>query len=85
MENSNNYYNERNKDLILKIREITSELPDWFADFIRSIEPTTSALTRYNYCCDARIFLNYLTKSKHTNKNKHRPFGRCFSVKGVKI
>jgi len=61
MENSNNYYNERNKDLILKIREITSELPAWFADYIRSIEPTTSSLTRYNYCCDARIFLNYLT------------------------
>lgn len=56
------YFNKRNHDLLIKTRAIVNELPVWFSDFIRSIDSTTSALTRYNYSCDTRIFLSYLSK-----------------------
>lgn len=61
MNENENYYNNRNKELLIKTREIVSQLPSWYSDFIRSIDSTTSALTRYNYCCDARIFFSYIT------------------------
>ena len=63
----NNYFDERTKKLILKTRAISNEMPNWFSDFLRSIDSVTSPLTRYNYACDIRLFLNYLS-------TEHRDF-----------
>ncbi len=43
-----------------RLRKILLELPEVCYDFILSIEPNTSILTRINYAGDLRIFLNYL-------------------------
>jgi len=60
-----NYYEQRNRSNLLKMREILSELPDWFGSYIRACETTHSSLTRLNYCYDMRIFLQYL-QAEHT-------------------
>lgn len=56
------YSQQRALTLIQRTRELLAELPAICADFIRSIEPTTQPLTRYAYCCDLRLFLEFLTK-----------------------
>ncbi|MBR4080040.1 MAG: tyrosine-type recombinase/integrase [Christensenellaceae bacterium] len=58
------YFEQRNLDNLMKIRNIQKELPVWFTDFLRSVENTTSVLTRLNYAYDTRVFLKYLT-SEH--------------------
>ena len=57
-----NYSQQRALNLIMRTREVLKELPAVCADFIRAIEPTTQPLTRYVYCCDLRLFFNFLTK-----------------------
>ena len=42
------------------IRATLVELPRSCADFVRGIEPTTSALTRLGYARDLRLFFGYL-------------------------
>ena len=58
--NDKNYYTERDKSNMLRIRELQRELPNWFGDYLRAAENGTSTLTRLNYCFDMRVFLNYL-------------------------
>lgn len=60
------YFDQRNINNIKKIRTIQSELPGWFSEFLRSVETTTSALTRLNYSYDTRVFLNYLVSENIT-------------------
>ncbi len=55
-----NYHDEQSLKLNTKIREICKELPPWFTDFIRATSDTLEPRTRFNYCIDTRIFLNYL-------------------------
>jgi len=55
------YFEQRNLDNLMKIRNIQKELPVWFTDFLRAVENTTSVLTRLNYAYDTRVFLKYLT------------------------
>ena len=43
---------------------ISNELPPCCADFFRSIEPTTSVLTRLNYAYDLRLFFEYISVQK---------------------
>ncbi len=43
-----------------RLRKILLDLPEFCYDFILSIEPNTSILTRINYSGDLRIFLQYL-------------------------
>jgi len=54
------YFNEREKKLTLKLRELRDELPDFCEDFFIGIESQTSILTRVGYAYDLRIFFNYL-------------------------
>ena len=61
------YYNEQNKKLVQKIQDICKDMPDWFVDFIRATSDTLEPRTRFNYCIDCRIFLNYLI-------NEHKSF-----------
>ncbi len=57
-----NYSQQRALTLLHQTRDILSELPVMCADFIRAIEPTTQPLTRYVYCCDLKLFFNFLLK-----------------------
>jgi integrase/recombinase XerC len=45
-----------------RLRAILLELPEVCYDFILSIEPNTSILTRLNYAGDLRIFFSYLAE-----------------------
>lgn len=56
-----NYFQERDFTNISKLRELLGELPDFCSEFIRGIEPNTTALTRLNYTRDIKIFLEFLS------------------------
>ncbi len=60
------FYEQQNTKNILRIRELTRDMPNWFLDFMRACETTLASLTRLNYCFDTRVFLNYLI-SEHKN------------------
>lgn len=51
---------ERSAKATLRIRELLKDMPVLVADYIRSIETSTSALTRLNYVYDMRLFLRFL-------------------------
>jgi len=67
---SENYYKEINKERTWRLREIFNELPPFARDFFRSIETTTSPLTRLNYAYDLRLFFNYLSNENIKIKGK---------------
>ncbi len=54
------YFNEREKNVTQRLREIRDELPELCEEFFIGIEPQTTALTRLNYAYDLRIFFDYL-------------------------
>ena len=58
---SENYYKAIDHERTLRLRELFNELPPFARDFFRSVETTTSALTRLNYAYDLRLFFNYLS------------------------
>jgi len=55
------YYKEINNERTLRLRELFSDLPPFARDFFRSVETTTSPLTRLNYAYDLRLFFQYLS------------------------
>lgn len=57
---SEDYSIERTKKYMLKLREVLKELPPVCGEFFRGIEQTTSALTRYGYALDLRLFFKFL-------------------------
>lgn len=58
-----NYFKDRDKSTLLRLREIRNELPEFCEDFFVGIEPQTTALTRLNYAYDLRIFFDFLLKN----------------------
>lgn len=54
------YHAERDKLYIEKIREILRQLPSFCGVYFRSLETTTTPLTRYAYAIDLRGFFEYL-------------------------
>ncbi len=58
---SESYYKTIDHERTLRLRELFNELPPFARDFFRSVETTTSALTRLNYAYDLRLFFNYLS------------------------
>lgn len=64
------YYDEKEKDYTLKIRELLSTLPSFCKDFFRSIEPRTTSRTRLAYCYDLHVFFNFLKENNPVFKNK---------------
>lgn len=60
MAQTNTFQLERTKEYTLKTRELLKQLPMICGGFFRSIENTTSVLTRYNYAIDLRGFFAYL-------------------------
>lgn len=53
------YQGEKNKYYTQKIRAVLKELPQFCGSFFRSIENSTSVLTRYAYAIDLRSFFQY--------------------------
>ncbi len=58
-----NYFNERDKNNLVRLRELRDQLPEFCEEFFVGIEPTTTTLTRLNYAYDLRIFFDYLLKN----------------------
>lgn len=54
------YAQERARELQILTRNALHELPLVCSDFIRAIEPTTQALTRYAYVSDLKLFCHFL-------------------------
>lgn len=54
------YSKEVENEIILKIRKILRELPDFCHEFFVAINQTTLPRTRLAYCYDLRLFFHYL-------------------------
>ena len=64
-----NYYDEKEKENTLKLREMFSSLPSFCKDYFRSIEPRTTSKTRLAYCYDLHVFFNYLKTNNPSLKD----------------
>ena len=56
------YFEQREQNTILKIKEVMQDLPVICNEFFIGIESYTSPLTRLEYALDLRIFFDYLHK-----------------------
>ncbi|MDR3263071.1 MAG: tyrosine-type recombinase/integrase [Clostridiales bacterium] len=54
------YYHEKQKEGLKKLKLLTGELPRFASEFFVGIADRTSILTRINYAYDLRIFFDYL-------------------------
>lgn len=64
-----NYFHERDKSNIIRLRELRDQLPEFCEEFFVGIESQTTALTRLNYAYDLRIFFDYLLKNVRAFRN----------------
>ncbi len=62
------YHEKKEKENIVKLRELVGALPPFCGDFFRGIEPRTSSRTRIAYAYDLHIFFNFLRKENPTLK-----------------
>ena len=60
MENTGNYFVDRNNQNTLKLRELERQLPSFCTDYFIGVESRTTPLTRLNYALDAKIFFEYI-------------------------
>lgn len=60
MENTGNYFVDRNNKNTLKLKELERQLPSFCTDYFIGVESRTTPLTRLNYALDAKIFFEYL-------------------------
>lgn len=60
MKKQTDYFEQRNIDNTLKLREIRRDLPRFCDEFFIGIENRTTPLTRLEYAYDLRIFFYYL-------------------------
>lgn len=65
-----NYYDEKEKENTLKIRELINSLPSFCKDYFRSIEPRTTSKTRLAYCYDLQVFFSFLKNNNPELKNR---------------
>ena len=56
------YYEQKDRENTLHLREMIRELPPFCADFFRGIEPQTSSRTRIAYAYDLKVFFEFLKK-----------------------
>lgn len=68
MNKNDNYFEFRDEQNILKLREVFDYIPDFAKEFFLGIQLRTSVLTRLNYAYDLRIFFDYLSKKKFITK-----------------
>ena len=66
-------YNEQvDIENIKKLRTMLSELPAFFKDFFRGIEPRTQSRTRIAYAYDIKIFLQFLLEENPSIKKSYK-------------
>ena len=63
-DHKNHYRDEIDAKRILRIREITRELPQACSDFLRFIAVSTSSLTRLAYAIDLNTFFTFLHEER---------------------
>ena len=56
------YHEQKDRENILKLRELMRELPPFCKDYFRGIEPRTSSRTRIAYAYDLGVFFGFLIK-----------------------
>ena len=57
------YYDDKEKENTIRLREQVKTLPPFCSDFFRSIEPRTTSRTRIAYAYDLDVFFNFLKKN----------------------
>lgn len=62
MSNTNTYFKVRKKDYTDKLRSLLKQLPPFAEYYFRAKESTTSALTRFGYACDLKVFFLFCIK-----------------------
>lgn len=65
-----NYFEQRDEENILKIREIRKTLPAFCGEFFRGVEPYTTPLTRLGYARDIKLFFEFLVNETEEFYNK---------------
>ena len=66
-------YNEQvDIENIKKLRTMLSELPAFFKDFFRGIEPRTQSRTQIAYAYDIKIFLHFLLEENTSIKKSYK-------------
>ena len=70
MENTGNYFVDRNNQNNLKLRELLLKLPDFCTDYFIGIESRTTPLTRLNYALDIKTFFEFLVQEVPYFSNK---------------
>lgn len=63
------YFSERDKTNLNKLRELRDQLPEFCDQFFVGISNITSPLTRINYARDYLVFFNYLCSNVRCFKN----------------
>ena len=66
-----NYYDEKEKENTLRIREQLTFLPSFCKDFFRSIEPRTTSKTRLAYCYDMQVFFSFIKQNNPELKKRN--------------
>ena len=66
-----NYYDEKEKENTLRIREQLAFLPSFCKDFFRSIEPRTTSKTRLAYCYDMQVFFSFIKQNNPELKKRN--------------
>lgn len=56
------YYEQKDRENTIRLRNMIKELPPFCTDFFRGIEPQTSSRTRIAYAYDLKIFFDFLRK-----------------------
>lgn len=64
------YYDEKEKENTIKIREQLASLPPFCKDFFRSIEQRTTSKTRVAYCYDMQVFFNFMKQNNPCLKDR---------------
>ena len=64
------YFEKRDEENILKIREIRKNLPAFCGEFFRGIEQYTTPLTRLGYARDIQLFFEFLVSETEEFYNK---------------
>ena len=56
------YYEQKDRENTIHLRELIKDLPPFCATFFRGIEPQTSSRTRIAYAYDLKVFFDFLRK-----------------------
>lgn len=64
------YYEQVDRNNVLKLRELIADLPPYVSTFFRGIEPTTSSRTRIAYAYDLHVFFQFLKNENPAFKGR---------------